>query len=168
MPKTPSTPPENPNPATPSTSGGPAAPTPVTPVNPGPVVGPVTPVVPPVPLPIPIPIPTPGPVGAPVTLTPSNPSTTTNAPTSSVAVTVPNTTGTVTFSLVVTDNLGVQSAPAFATVTIQGPPVAVLTATPATLAENGTIELTGAKSTSSGSIASYKFSLVPASAPPNA
>lgn len=152
MPKTPSTPPENPNTATPdaSTSGGATAPTPV---------------VPPVPIPVPIPIPTPGPVGAPVALTPSNPSTTTNAPASTVAVTVPNTTGTVTFSLVVTDNLGVQSAPAFATVTIQGPPVAVLTAAPTTLAEGGTIELTGAKSTSSGSIASYKFSLVPPANP---
>lgn len=107
----------------------------------------------------------PPPTGTPVALTPSNPSTTTTAPTSNVAVTVPNTTGIVTFSLVVTDNLGVESAPAFATVTIQGPPVAVLAVTPTTLAEGGTIQLVGDKSTSAGKIASYKFSLVPPGTP---
>lgn len=97
----------------------------------------------------------------PVQLTAANPSTTTTAPTSSVAVTVPGITGTVTFSLVVTDNLGVASQPAFATVTIQGAPIAALAATPASVAEGGTIELSGADSTSAGSIASYNFSLVP-------
>jgi hypothetical protein len=96
----------------------------------------------------------------PVTLTPSNPSVTTTAPTSSVEVTVPNTTGTVKFTLVVTDNLGVQSAPASAQVTIQGPPTAALTATPATVTEGGTITLTGTGKTT-GSIQSYTFSLVP-------
>lgn len=100
-----------------------------------------------------------------VALSSSSPSTTTTAPTSSVSVTVPNTTGTVTFSLVVTDNLGVESQPAYATVTIQGPPTAVLTATPATVTEGGAIELSGSGSTSSGSIASYKFSFVPATIP---
>jgi hypothetical protein len=80
---------------------------------------------------------------------------------SSVAVTVPNTSGTVTFQLVVTDNLGtVSTNTAQATVTIQGPPTAVLTATPAVVADGGTIELSGAGSTSSGTIANYKFSLV--------
>ena len=98
----------------------------------------------------------------PVTLSPSNPSVTTPEPTSSVAVTVPNTTGAVRFLLVVTDNLGVDSAPAYATVTIQGPPVAVLTATPSPVTEGGTITLSGAGSSSSGSIAKYTFSLVPA------
>jgi len=38
----------------------------------------------------------------------------------------------------------------------------MLTATPATVTQGGRIELAGAGSTSSGSIASYTFSLVPA------
>jgi hypothetical protein len=98
----------------------------------------------------------------PVALSASNPSVTTTAPTSSVAVTVPNTTGTVTFSLVVTDNLGVKSqTPATVKVTIQAPPNAVIAANPLTVTENGTITLSGSGSTSSGSIASYTFSLVP-------
>jgi hypothetical protein len=97
----------------------------------------------------------------PVALSASSPSTTTTAPTSSVAVTVPNTTGKVTFSLVVTDNLGVKSQPVTATVTIQAPPTAVLTANPTTASENGTITLSGSGSTSSGNIASYTFSFVP-------
>jgi hypothetical protein len=126
-----------------------------------PVVGPTNPIGP---IP-PIHFPLPG--GTTTPLSPTNPSVTTTAPTASVAVTVPNTSGTVTFSLVVTDNLGVQSAPAFATVTIQGAPVAVIAATPATVAAGGAIELAGTGSTSSGSIASYTFALVPpAPAPP--
>ncbi|MGA3132226.1 MAG: hypothetical protein ABSD59_15575 [Terracidiphilus sp.] len=96
-----------------------------------------------------------------VTLSASSPSTTTTAPTSSVEVTVPNVAGSVKFSLVVTDNLGQKSAAAVAEVTIQAPPTAVLSATPAVVAENGTITLSGATSTSSGSIASYDFSYVP-------
>ncbi len=101
------------------------------------------------------------PVSTSTPLSPTSPTVTTTAPTSSVSVTVPNTSGTVTFSLVVTDNLGVQSAPAFATVTIQGAPVAVIAATPAVVADGGAIELSGAGSTSAGSIASYTFALVP-------
>lgn len=97
-----------------------------------------------------------------VTLSSSSPSTTTTAPTSSVEVTVPSVSGSVKFSLVVTDNLGQKSAPAYAEVTIQGPPVAVLAATPAVVAEDGTITLSGSGSTSSGSIANYDFSYVPA------
>ncbi len=111
------------------------------------------------------PIPTPAPSGpgsATVALSSANPSTTVTAPTSKVSVTVPNTSGTVTFSLVVTDNMGLESQPAFATVSIQGPPIAVLTATPTIVALGSAIELSGAGSTSPGSIASYKFSLVPA------
>ncbi len=99
---------------------------------------------------------------APVVLSPSQPSTTTTAPTSTIEVTVPNKSGPVVFSLVVTDNLGVKSQPAYATVNIQSPPVAVLVATPATVTTGGAITLSGAGSTSSGSIASYTFSLVPA------
>lgn len=110
--------------------------------------------------PIPAPVGTQAP-SAPVVLTPANPSTTVTAPASSVEVTVPNTTGTVRFQLVVTDNLGQQSTPAYATVSIQGPPVAALTATPGTVQEGGAIQLSGAGSSSGGSIASYTFSLVP-------
>ncbi len=99
--------------------------------------------------------------GQAVVLTPANPSVSTTAPVSSVSVTVPGTTGPVRFSLVVTDNLGVESAPAFATVTIQRPPVAALTASPSAVTEGGAIELSGVSSTSAGSIASYRFSLVP-------
>ena len=129
-----------------------AAAVPIAPINP---IGPIPP----------IHFPLPG--GTTTPLSPTNPSVTTTAPTASVAVTVPNTSGTVTFSLVVTDNLGVQSAPAFATVTIQGAPVAVIAATPGTVAVGGAIELAGTGSTSSGSIASYTFALVPpAPAPP--
>jgi hypothetical protein len=101
----------------------------------------------------------------PVVLSAANPTTTVNAPASSVAVTVPGVTGAVTFSLVATDNLGAESQPAYVQVNIQAPPVAKLAATPATVAEGGTIELSGAGSTSSGSIASYRFSLVQAAVP---
>jgi hypothetical protein len=59
----------------------------------------------------------------------------------------------------------VSSAPAFATVTIQGAPTAVIAATPAVVADGGAIELSGAGSTSAGSIASYTFALVPPAAP---
>jgi hypothetical protein len=99
-----------------------------------------------------------------VPLSPASPSTTVAAPASSVSVTVPATAGTVTFSLVVTDNLGVESAPAFATVSIQAPPVAVLTAAPSSIPAGGVIQLSGASSSSSGSIAKYTFALVPATA----
>src|SRR6266702_2214085 len=137
----------------------------------GPIVGPVSPVdpvKPPVGPPIgpvpPIHFP---PAAGTTPLSPSNPSVTTNAPTSSVAVTVPNTSGTVTFSLVVTDNLGVQSAPAFVTVTIQGAPVAVISTKPTTIGPGGAIELIGDGSKTSGTIASYTFSLVtPTPTPP--
>ena len=85
---------------------------------------------------------------------------TTTAPTSSVAVTVPNTGGVVNFNLVVTDNLGQQSTAAVASVTIQGPPTAVLNASPSPVVSGGAITLDGSKSTTSGSIASYTFTFV--------
>ncbi len=111
--------------------------------------------------PINAPVNTPTPSAA-VELTPANPSITVTAPTSSVAVTAPNTSVAVRFQLVVTDNLGQESAPAYATVSVQGPPVAVLTATPGTVQAGNVINLSAAGSSSGGSIASYKFSLVPA------
>jgi hypothetical protein len=58
----------------------------------------------------------------------------------------------------------VQSTPAFATVTIQEAPVAILKATPPTVSRGGAIQLVGDASSSSGSIASYTFSLVPPAA----
>jgi hypothetical protein len=95
-------------------------------------------------------------------LSPSNPSVTTPGP--NVTVSVPNTSGAVTFELVVTDSLGNQSAPAFVTVEIQGVPVAVLTATPESVEPGAAITLSGAGSSSAGSIASYTFTLVTAAA----
>jgi hypothetical protein len=138
-----------------------------------PIVGPPTPIINPIPIPSPVPIPIPIPIPVPIPpvtnatpLSPSNPSVTTAAPTSRVSVTVPNSSGSVTFSLVVTEYLGVKSSPALATVTIQGAPVAVIAATPSTVAPGGAIQLAGGGSTSSGSIASYTFSLVPPPASP--
>jgi hypothetical protein len=98
------------------------------------------------------------------TTTPITPgqSITPNPPTTStLAVTVANTIGVLKFQLVVTDNLGQQSAPAVAQVTVQGPPIAVINATPPTVAEGGAITLDGSQSTSSGTgtIASYTFTL---------
>ncbi len=90
----------------------------------------------------------------------SGQSITPNPPTTStLAVSVPNGVGVLTFQLVVTDNLGQQSAPAVATVTVQGPPIAVLAATPSQVAQGGAITLDGSKSTSTGTIASYSFTL---------
>ena len=96
-----------------------------------------------------------------VSLSTASPSTTTNAPTSSVSVDVPGETGSLRFSLVVTDNLGQQSAPAYVTVNVQGLPIANITAAPTTIVEGGPVELSGAGSTSSGSIENSKFSLAP-------
>ena len=100
------------------------------------------------------------PISTSTALSPSNPKVTTTAPTSSISVTVPNTSGQVTLSLVVTDNLGVVSQPSTITINIQSAPVAILTAASDTVAAGGPIQLSGAQSTSSGSIASYTFALV--------
>jgi hypothetical protein len=103
---------------------------------------------------------------APTALTPANPTVTSTSP--SATVTVPNTSGAVTLQLVVTDNLGVQSEPATVTVEIQGPPTAVVSATPNPVAAGKPIALSGAGSTAAGagSIASYSFTLVSATATP--
>jgi len=81
---------------------------------------------------------------------------------STATVTVPNKSGTVTFQLVVTDNLGQQSAPATVTVTIQGAPVANITATPNPVKAGAPITLSGAGSTavSPGTLTNFTFSLV--------
>ena len=102
--------------------------------------------------------PTAPPAPAPIALNKANPSTSSASPT--VAVTVPNTSGTVTFTLVVTDDLGNKSpTPATATVTIQGPPTAVLSATPTTVSAGGTIELSGATSTTTGKLTNFLFTV---------
>lgn len=103
------------------------------------------------------------PVGA-TPLSPTSPTVTTTTPTA--AVSVPNTSGSVTFQLIVTDNLGVQSAPVTYTVNIQGAPTAVLTATPNPVAAGKAITLSGAGSTANGTgtIASYAFSLLSSTA----
>lgn len=77
-------------------------------------------------------------------------------------VTVPNQSGTVTFSLVVTDNLGQKSAPATVTVTIQSLPTAKITATPPTVAAGGAITLSGAGSTAAapGTLTNFTFNVV--------
>jgi len=87
---------------------------------------------------------------------------TVNVPTTTV--TVANGPGTsVTFSLVVTDDLGQKSVPATATVTIQGLPTAKLTATPSAIAAGQPITLSGAGSAAAapGTITTFTFSLVP-------
>lgn len=137
-----------------------------TPVT-APILAPITPIAPITPVKLPINTVTSGATTTTVPLSTTSPSTSTSSSSgapapSTVAVTVPGVTGSVRFSLVVTDNLGVQSEAAYATVTIQGPPVAALTATPSPVAENGTITLSGAGSTSSGTITKYTFSLAPA------
>ncbi len=84
--------------------------------------------------------------------------------TPTIEVTVPNTSGTVTFQLIVTDNLGTQSVAATATVEIQGAPTAELTATPSVVKPGETITLSGANSSAvkPGTIANYAFTLEPA------
>ena len=132
---------------TPVTAGGPtAAPTPA----PAPILIPVVPVAPVTPIATTV-----------ISLSTASPSTSTTAPTSSVSVNVPGTTGSIRFSLVVTDNLGQESAPAYVTVAVQNLPIANITASPMTIVEGGAVELSGAASTSTGTIASYTFSLAP-------
>lgn len=100
------------------------------------------------------------PTGGPTALSPSNPTVVTT--TATAAVTVPNTSGSVTFQLVVTDNLGVASAPATVTIKIQGAPTAVLSGTPNPVAAGKTITLSGQGSSAAdpGTIASYAYTLV--------
>jgi hypothetical protein len=84
--------------------------------------------------------------------------------TPTIEVTVPNTSGTVTFQLIVTDNLGTQSVAVKATVEIQGAPTGVLTANPNVIKPGGIITLSGANSSAiaPGTIANYAFTLEPA------
>lgn len=104
----------------------------------------------------------------PTALSAANPTVTSANPQANV--TVPNTSGSVTFQLIVTDNLGVASAPATFTVNIQGAPVAVLTGTPNPVGAGRTITLngSGSKAADGGSIASYAYTLVtPANTSPS-
>ena len=63
------------------------------------------------------------------------------------------------FSLVVQDDLGNSSQPAFVDVTVQALPVAVITTAP-TISVNSNITLNGAGSAPSGHIKTYKWELV--------
>jgi hypothetical protein len=98
-------------------------------------------------------------------LTAASPTITSATPT--VEVTVPNTSGTVTFQLVVTDNLGTKSAPATISVEIQAAPKAELSATPTVIAAGGTITLsgTGSAAVAPGTIANYTFTVENPAAP---
>ena len=96
----------------------------------------------------------------PVALSPTNPSVTTPSP--NVTVSVPATSGSVTFELVVTDNLGNQSAPATITVEVQPAPVAVLSTSTPSVRAGAPIELSGVNSVAAtpGTITSYRYTLV--------
>jgi len=109
--------------------------------------------------PIPIPIPPP-PSTPPVALSPTNPSITTPSP--NIAITVPATSGPVTFQLVVTDNLGNQSAPASITIEIQPAPIAVLSTSTPSVRAGSPIELSAANSAAQapGTITSYRYTLI--------
>lgn len=111
------------------------------------------------PTPIPPPIPTPTPASA-IALSPTNPSITTPSP--NITVSVPATSGPVTFSLVVTDNLGNQSAPALITIEIQPAPVAVLSTSTPSVRAGAPIELSATSSVAAapGTITSYRYTLV--------
>jgi len=97
----------------------------------------------------------------------------TNLPT--VSVTVPNTSGTVTFQLIVTDNLGQASAPSTATVTIQGAPTANLSVSAQGVnpsksitvkpGETITLSSTGSAAAAPGTLSSYQFTGENLSAP---
>jgi len=93
-----------------------------------------------------------------IALTPGTPYTSTSP---NITVTVPNTSGSVIFSLVVTDNLGTSSVPATCTVQIQAPPTAVLTASPSPAAAGSPIALSSV-ATTTGTIKSYTYSVAPA------
>jgi len=115
------------------------------------------------PSPAPTPLQPPTPTGIPtppVALSPTNPSVTTPSP--SVTVSVPATSGPVTFQLVVTDNLGNQSAPATITIEIQPAPVALLSTSTPSVRAGSPIELSGVSSTAAapGTIISYRYTLV--------
>lgn len=72
---------------------------------------------------------------------------------------VANTSGTVKIQLVVYDNFNTPSAPAYATVTIQGAPGATLSLQPGTVGPGGTFTLT-ATTTTQGTISKYMYSVV--------
>jgi hypothetical protein len=78
-------------------------------------------------------------------------------------ITVPNQSGTVVIQLVVTDDLGQQSAPSTVTITIQGGPTALLTASATVIKPGEAITLSGAGSSAvaPGTITNYAFSVSP-------
>lgn len=70
------------------------------------------------------------------------------------------------FSLVVEDDLGNNSQPAFVDVTVQALPVAVIRAAP-TVSANTNISLDGSGSGPAGHLKAYKWELVSETPPPN-
>ena len=96
-----------------------------------------------------------------ITLAPNGAAQTTTDPTVVVTVTPAPAAGQVLrFSLVVIDDLGNSSQPAFVNVTVQALPVAVL-AGPPTVSAGATIALVGSDSTPTGHIKTYQWQLVP-------
>lgn len=86
---------------------------------------------------------------------------------SSVAVTLnpaPAVGSTLTFQLVVTDNLG-QTATSTATVTIVGAPVVEITPSQQTVKSGTPINLTGEASSPGGTISTYAWTLTNVAAP---
>ena len=100
------------------------------------------------------------PTTPPIALSSTNPSVTTPSP--NITVSVPATIGPVTFQLVVTDNLGNQSAPATVTIEIQPAPVAVLSTSTPSVRAGSPIELSAVSSTAAapGTITSYRCMLI--------
>jgi hypothetical protein len=92
-------------------------------------------------------------------LTAANPTISSAEPT--VQVTVPNTSGTVTFQLVVTDNLGTKSEPVTVSVEIQAAPVGRLSANPVVVPAGGTITLSGEGSSAvaPGTLTDFSFTV---------
>ena len=96
-----------------------------------------------------------------ITLAPNGAAQTTTDPTAVVTVNPAPTAGqTLRLSLVVIDDLGNTSQPAFVNVTVQALPVAVLTG-PTAFSAGATIALVGSASTPAGHIKTYQWQLTP-------
>lgn len=100
-----------------------------------------------------------------ITLTAGTPQTTTDATAVVTLAAAPAAGTSLRFSLVVTDDLGNQSQPAFIDVAVQALPVAVLKPVK-TVSAGAAITLDGTGSTPAANIKSYQWELVPPAAPP--
>ena len=95
-----------------------------------------------------------------ITLTQGTPQNTTDATAVVTLSAAPAAGSSLRFSLVVTDDLGNKSAPAFIDVAVQALPVAVLKPIK-TVSVGSTITLDGTGSTPAANIKSYQWELVP-------